>query len=262
MMSKRSVLPLRDRVEAMFSHDPAHFPFTDRDSFVSKLSCNLPTPIGVIARMEGLLNPLDQLSLFQTPTVSLLFLDSPLVILFFADSQHSAHPPHAEAGVQAFHRLAFSSRARIKMCRDFFRISTFSLSSASSLSFCFSRFSSSLTFRFESFGSVVFAACSRVLVSMALGMLFFRRWSLTHLHTVFVSIPNSSATDVADFPEFNMWRTVRSLISSVYFELLLGMVSHLPGFYPYDIMSYPLIENHTSPKRKISNLRLFSIMCW
>jgi len=31
---------------------------------------------------------------------------------------------------------------------------------------------------------------------------------------------NPSATDVADFPKLITWRTVRSLISSVYFVLL------------------------------------------
>ncbi len=37
------------------------------------------------------------------------------------------------------------------------------------------------------------------------------------------------ASAVADFPEFKIWRTVRSLISSLYFELLLGIVPHLLG---------------------------------
>jgi hypothetical protein len=64
---------------------------------------------------------------------------------------------------------------------------------------------------------------------------------------VFVLIPNSSATEVADIPEFKMWRTVRSRIPSVNFELLLGMASHLLGFYPYDITQYPLRKIHTSP---------------
>gem|GEM_PF-3585296 len=204
MMTVRLILTLRDRIEPVLPHDAAHFPFANRDACDPQFPHNLPTSVGVVARMECFLDSLDQFKFFQSPTRPILFLDSPLAILLLADSQHFAHLSHAVAGVEAFHRLAFQSRARIKMCRDFFWISTFSLSSINSFSFCLRRFSISHSFRFMSPGSCTRVARSMVFATMGLGRLFLRRYSLTHLHTVLASIPSSSATAVADFPEFNI----------------------------------------------------------
>jgi sortase B len=116
------------------------------------------------------------------------------------------------------------------MCRDFFRISTFSFSSASSFSFCLSSLSSSL---FRCISSLSDTGClGRIPFDSAyVGILCFRRYSLTHLHTVFTSIPISSAKLVADFPFDSISLAVCSLISSVYFELLLGI--EFPFLYAY-----------------------------
>ncbi len=108
------------------------------------------------------------------------------------------------------------------MCRDFFKISTFSFSSAKSFSFFLISLSISLFFWMSSrsetgcFGLIPFDSAYE-------GRLCFRRYSRTHRQTVLMSIPVSSVKLVADLPESIISFAVCSLISCVYFELLLGI---------------------------------------
>lgn len=86
VMAKRSIFLLSDRVEAMFPHDPPDFPFADGDSFVSKLSGDLPTSIGIVACVKLGFNRTDK-SLFPfSSSLPFRFLLPPLIVLPFPDS--------------------------------------------------------------------------------------------------------------------------------------------------------------------------------
>ena len=74
----------------------------------------------------------------------------PLIVGIFFQPQDFAHLPHRKFGAISINGFILHSGACIKMCRDFFRISTFILSSANSLlTRLFSR-SRSLIFIFTS----------------------------------------------------------------------------------------------------------------
>jgi hypothetical protein len=93
-------------------------------------SGNLSTPAGVVARMEGLLNPLDKVLFPLSSSLPIRFLLPSLIILPFPNFYNSAHLSHVVARLQVMHRLALQSRACINMCRHLYKIFTFFRSSA------------------------------------------------------------------------------------------------------------------------------------
>ena len=128
----------------IFPHDPPYFPFAECQPFVHKSGAHFPAAVQFPVLNKDFPYLIRKRFFGFFPLLPFLLITQPLIILALLDLKRTAHLRHRIQCSICEDCFAFHSPACMKMCRDRFKISTFSFSSASSFSFLLSSFSSSL----------------------------------------------------------------------------------------------------------------------
>ena len=135
---------LRFGIQTVFFHYSSNLPFADTNSFLLQSDFLLSTAIHLTIFQEDSADRFNKLHSLSLLLLTIGSLADPLIILALLDFKSIAYLSHGIQCTVYEDRFTFHSRGCIKMCRDFFKISTFSFSSASSRSFFFNSFSNSL----------------------------------------------------------------------------------------------------------------------